>query len=960
MNQQNKQRYVAVKRHAGHWMLFFVLLGFTLRLQQLSFQPLWGDEGWSFYFASQTFPQLLTLTAIDIHPPLYYILLKSWLAMVGVGAQEARLFSVMVGTLLIPVMGILGQRLFDKRVGIIATALTALMPMAVYYAQEVRMYGLITLLGALSTYFLVRAIESQPIAWDGYSPFLKQQIWSIAYLVTATAALYTVYYAAFILFFQGLYLLLSYFQQPQRLFRRLIPFAVIGLLYLPWVIYVTPRLISYIEHKRDVENYIPLGFLRFFGDHFVAFTLGHLPENLQKYAWITLVGLLLALIGFVVAKKTWRLLLGLYLFGPMGIVFIINLNYPFTPPFFERTLLLVAPAYWLFIALGLIWLWQRQSWPAIAAVAVLLVGSVISFTSFYILPRYPAEDYRPLLEDIAARATGEDTILGSYQWQIGLYYAYLPSPRPKLFAVPGWGQGWSSAADNADSLIADVSEILNHSPRLWFPAYQASGHIWEDEAEVALAELGHPALLEWHSPQTKLTLVGTSQLPQHQAPTTNFEDSLILLEATVGGEKYQAGRDIVPVTLLWHKQSNPDNEHRVNLRLIDAAGRTWATRDSQPRAGQVPFSDITLGDTLLDKHGLLTPAGAPPASYRLMLSVRQVNNDHPLDLVDETGQPLGAELQLAEITLITPHPPVGSTALPVQVETDVIFGQQAKLVGYTLGQGKFKAGETMPLTLFWESLIDSPGPLEILVELRDETGQSYLSYQQAPIWPSTEWQTGTILRDPHDVALPPTLTPADYQLFISLLSSEGSLLTPQYHRLKVNSLSPNLLGPKPEEELLLTTITTIDRSHNFESPAPQNELAFNFNNQAKLMGLDLPQTQVSPGDSINLTLHWHALATLDRSWTVFIHLTDTSGQIVSQADQIPGGGQFPTTGWLPNEFLADHYNLPIPADTPAGMGPYHLNIGLYDANNFTRLPLVEANEIIDDHAVLESWPISVE
>ena len=47
-------------------MLFFTLLGFGLRLHKLSFQPLWGDEGWSFYFAMQSLPQLLALTAIDI------------------------------------------------------------------------------------------------------------------------------------------------------------------------------------------------------------------------------------------------------------------------------------------------------------------------------------------------------------------------------------------------------------------------------------------------------------------------------------------------------------------------------------------------------------------------------------------------------------------------------------------------------------------------------------------------------------------------------------------------------------------------------------------------------------------------------------------------------------------------------------------------------------------------------
>ena len=98
-------------------MLFFTLIGFGLRVQKLSFQPLWGDEGWSFYFALLSLPQLLTLTALDIHPPLYYILLKGWLFIFGPGPEEARFLSVLFGTALIPVVGILGQRLFEGRVG---------------------------------------------------------------------------------------------------------------------------------------------------------------------------------------------------------------------------------------------------------------------------------------------------------------------------------------------------------------------------------------------------------------------------------------------------------------------------------------------------------------------------------------------------------------------------------------------------------------------------------------------------------------------------------------------------------------------------------------------------------------------------------------------------------------------------------------------------------------------------
>jgi hypothetical protein len=325
----------------------------------------------------------------------------------------------------------------------------------------------------------------------------------------------------------------------------------------------------------------------------------------------------------------------------------------------------------------------------------------------------------------------------------------------------------------------------------------------------------------------------------------------------------------------------------------------------------------------------------------LLLSVRRTSDDHPLNILDETGQPLGPELPLAEIQLLVPDPPVGAAALPVQVETNADFEESVRLVGYSLGGGPFKSGETMPLTLFWESLVDNPGSLLVGIELKDATGQPGVSYQQEPGWPASEWRQGSILRDPHDVALPPVLVPGQYQL-------EVSLATPKQGPLTVNGA----------EQLMLTTVTTIDRPHVFDAPSPQNDLDVNFGDKARLIGLDLPQTHVQPDEPVKLTLYWQAIAQFDKSRTVFVHFTDSEGRLVAQQDQIPGGGQFPTTGWLPGEYLVDSYTLHLPADISSGQ--YWLKIGLYDANDFSRLPVLESEEIISDHTTLDGWPIFVE
>jgi 4-amino-4-deoxy-L-arabinose transferase-like glycosyltransferase len=945
------------KIRSTYWVLFFILLGFGLRLLNLSFQPLWGDEGWSFYFAAQSLPELLSLTAIDIHPPLYYILLKGWLSIIGYGPEEARFFSIAVGTALIPVLGVLGQRLLDQRVGVAAAAIVAVMPMAIYYSQEVRMYELVTLLGALSAYFYIR-VKDDEVRFGG--PRGRRATgggrYLTAYIITITAALYTMYYAVFIFLFQLLYSLLSLIPQirqsthnprPIRESARLVwlefrPFIIVGLLYLPWVIYAGTRTANYIINKRAVEKYLPLDFIRFFGDHFVAFSVGHLSSNLRPYVWVALIFVIVASVGFITTLSAKRKsYLYLYFFTPLLLEYAINQFFPFNPPYFERTLLIAAPAYWLFMAVGLVRLWDWHYLLAGGVAIVMLTITAVSLMGFYSVPRYPHEDYRPLLRDIAARATPEDTLLASYQWQLGFYHAYLPTPGPRFFTVPGWGEGWAGEQGQAQR-TKDLAHLFATSSRLWFPAHQALGHFWEDEAEADITRLGYPALLQWYGPQIKLTLAGSAQPSLVKAATANFDNRLTLLEASIGNGKYEAGRGIVPVELTWQKEKSLGSEHRLSLRVADTMGRTWGIRDSYPRAGQAFFTDLHSGDTLVDRHGLLIPAGTPPGLYRLLLSVRRVSDDHPLDLLDAQGQPLGVELLLAEVEVVDPNPPVGPAALPIQIATEATFGQEARLVGYSLGHGPFKAGEILPLNLFWESLTNAPGPLTTVAQLQDMvTGQPVFSLERAPLRPTSQWQRHTLLRDPYDLSLPPTLPPGVYQLVIALL-------TPEQTRLTVNG----------RDQLLLTVVETIDRPHNFEAPTPQITLEANFSDQARLAGVDLPQATVKAGGNLSLTLYWQALAPLDRSWKVFVHLVDRQDKIVSQQDQIPGAGQFPTTSWLPNEYLVDSYNLAIPADTPPGRQAYRLEIGLYDASG--RLSVVEAGEVVDDHLVLDKWPISIE
>jgi hypothetical protein len=200
-----------------------------------------------------------------------------------------------------------------------------------------------------------------------------------------------------------------------------------------------------------------------------------------------------------------------------------------------------------------------------------------------------------------------------------------------------------------------------------------------------------------------------------------------------------------------------------------------------------------------------------------------------------------------------------------------------------------------------------------------------------------------LLRDPHDILLPATLPGGTYRLAIGLLRPDRS-------RLPVGR----------DDQVVLTSIATTQRPHDFSPPSPANPQDARFGGQARLVGYDLHGgTNLHPGQSLTLVLYWQALETFDRQYSVFAHVVDAAGRIVGQRDQSPGNGAFPTTSWVPGEYLADAYAIPFNLKAPPGQ--YWIEVGFYDPLDGTRLPVADAaGQPLGDRLLLEKTPLRVE
>lgn len=122
--------------------------------------------------------------------------------------------------------------------------------------------------------------------------------------------------------------------------------------------------------------------------------------------------------------------------------------------------------------------------------------------------------------------------------------------------------------------------------------------------------------------------------------------------------------------------------------------------------------------------------------------------------------------------------------------------------------------------------------------------------------------------------------------------------------------------------------------------APSHRLGARFGEAIELVGYDLADDTLLPGEEIMLTLYWQTLAQPQVDATLFVHLYDEEGGLVAQVDGRPPDETRPTSTWQAGETISPQVSLPLPADDLAP-GYYQLAIGLYLPGSGERLVVTQ-------------------
>ena len=131
--------------------LLLLLGSLVLYTHGLEALGVWIDEGIEIQFSLSDWGALLErLKTSELHPPLHYCLLHLWIRMVGSSLVAMRLLSVLTVTVGLQVAYALTRRWWGERGALFAVALLLSHPLLLFYAQEIRPYGLLFTLFVLS------------------------------------------------------------------------------------------------------------------------------------------------------------------------------------------------------------------------------------------------------------------------------------------------------------------------------------------------------------------------------------------------------------------------------------------------------------------------------------------------------------------------------------------------------------------------------------------------------------------------------------------------------------------------------------------------------------------------------------------------------------------------------------------------------------------------------------------
>jgi mannosyltransferase len=417
----------------------------VLGLIRLGAPALWFDEAYTFRQLQKGY-----LEQFEGYQPFYYWIVKPWTSVAGTSEWAMRLPSVVGAMLAGALLVVLGRKLFDRRVALLAGLLLATSPYFVKWSQQARAYPLLVAASLVATMLLLRAVER------------------------GTRAAWLVYGLAF----AGL----------------LVTHAAVALL-------LVPAHAVLVAQRR--ERAVPHGLLAailvcVIGGTWVAQLAMRTESEVSETAWIPYpsaeyvsgavlgvsgaagIGLVLSALGLWTLRRTGEraraVWLAAWAFGPFAFALLISLA---RPMFLDRYLAIAAPAFALLAAVGVFGLTFRLRVVALAAAAAASAAALVLWYQTAEDGNWRGEDWRSAVAAVRERSKPGDAVVVVPWWAHDAAEYYGAPAEDVSLADSIWVLHWS---ESGPALPAEVRRPLGFGDHVLAETlrfgWRVSAHHW--------------------------------------------------------------------------------------------------------------------------------------------------------------------------------------------------------------------------------------------------------------------------------------------------------------------------------------------------------------------------------------------------------------------------------------------------------------------------------------------------
>lgn len=263
--------------------------------------------------------------------------------------------------------------------------------------------------------------------------------------------------------------------------------------------------------------------------------------------------------------------------------------------------------------------------------------------------------------------------------------------------------------------------------------------------------------------------------------------------------------------------------------------------------------------------------------------------------------------------------------VPVELPDDGIlwlspqhdWGGAIRLGGHTLPRDPVTPGSTFVVTFYLQNRAPLHTDLNVLVRVLNAQGEELLRNEGWP-WGSatSSWELHSVWQDGHTLTVPADAEAGVYGVELGFY--DPATLELLDHPVIVGYLLVADTAAQPSGETLAIFGEQILLQRSEEAAPPTAQ-------------------QLLPGATIHFTLHWQALVRPAGDYTRFAHVIGPGGALITQQDQPPLAGFYPTSAWQPGYTVRDEVELQVPPTAPPGT--YQILVGFYEPQTGQRLPV---------------------